>query len=1233
MKAPFCAVLLSLALIPLVAVEVAVTNTNDAGPGSLRDAIDQANASAPDSKIAFNIPGPGVHVIQPLKALPDITNSMVIDGYTQPGASQNTLSQGDDAVIAIQINTNLVVRQSVLIRGLAIPSIALNADNAELRGNFIGVDASGTKKLPNNYGIYLSSSFSHQIGGTQPADRNLIASDSQAIAGFGAPNPFGPSPDFTRIQGNYIGTDRSGTASIGAKGIGIAIVEMLQIIGGTEPGAGNVIAFNAGGAGVRVGGRAKWVSVLGNSIFSNGGPGIEGGDPGPNITKADIGSTQVQGSFSGSANTEYRIEIFSNHSCDPSGFGEGETFLGFATMKTDPAGNGTFSATLSRALAVGDVLTATATSSNVMTDPNRVNTSMFSHCVVAGPPVDLGIVATSQNPVVALSNALFTVTITNNSPSAASGIFVTVPLPKNAQFAPGASGWSNDFSKATFFLPSLAPNSAASTTFVLQFSQVGLAKTSFEIVADQIDVNQSNNRATVGSTVVNAAPRTFIVTNTAESGPGSFDQAVFDAQRGVGGDTIAFNIPGSGVHKISGTFYNIYKPLTIDGYTQPGSSPNTLANGNNSVLLIDFGAGFLSLSGGSSTVRGLVLPGIYLSGTSGLEGGHNVVEGCFIGTDPTGRAANTNLNINGDTVGAGVDIRGADDTRIGGPSPASRNIISANHVPNDAAAAVRTDAADTVIQGNYIGTDVTGSAPLGNAGAGIFFFGNLQAGGLVGGTNPGEGNVIAFNQGPGVVIGTGAHDVSVLGNSIYNNDGIGISVAARSASISNTPRTNAPNGLLSAPIITNVGTGPNLTRVQGAIQGSSSQTYRLEFFSSPSNVKAFFQSEGKTYLGSVNLTTDATGRGLFDVNFAVNSELVSATATDFEGNTSSFFTFTPTSSRCFQPGDLFVGFSQDGHLQWRASDGRPLSILLERGSDTIPTLEFGRDGTLWAADSAAGTLERFDTCGNRLTPLVIGAGSVPASITFDAAGNTYVGLQQVLTNFLKYDAAGHLLATYTVESTASGVLSAELASDQSTLFYTSSGTSIRRFDLAANQPLPPLATNLLSVFSLRLLPDGGLIVGDFGRLLRYDVLGNPVWTNKTQNKVWFKLKPDPDGRTFWASGQTNVTRFDLATGAVVQSVAVDTKNHSYGLAIVGEYTPWTSGSSNALPLLQISRNGDQVKLSWSNSFADFSLQTTFALGGTANWQNVASSPTVVNDQNAISINLGARTQFFRLVKP
>jgi hypothetical protein len=156
-----------------------VLTPDDAGPGSLRQAILDANAAPGADAIAFDIPGAGVHTIAPLTNLPDVTDPVVIDGYTQPGASPNTLGigpgspghengDGTNAVLRIELDgSNLgnggtglrlfspanTIRGLVLNRfrhyAILVSTDVTSAGGNTIAGNFIGTDPTGTMVLGN----------------------------------------------------------------------------------------------------------------------------------------------------------------------------------------------------------------------------------------------------------------------------------------------------------------------------------------------------------------------------------------------------------------------------------------------------------------------------------------------------------------------------------------------------------------------------------------------------------------------------------------------------------------------------------------------------------------------------------------------------------------------------------------------------------------------------------------------------------------------------------------------------------------------------------------------------------------------------------------------------------------------------------------------------------------------------------------------------------------------------
>ena len=259
---------------------------------------------------------------------------------------------------------------------------------------------------------------------------------------------------------------------------------------------------------------------------------------------------------------------------------------------------------------------------------------------------------------------------------------------------------------------------------------------------------------------------TFTVNTTADAGAGSLRQAILDANGSPGPDTIAFAIPGAGVHSISvGSPLTITDTIVIDGYTQPGSLPNTDPYADNAIILVDLQGNAtdgLVVTGGAAEIHGLALHGFQNAIDLGASGG-SFVGGCFVGLSPSG------LSVPGNTVG--IRSHGTGPDTVGDSNPANRNVISGNGT------GVSIDSTgQSIVRNNLIGTNPAGSAAVANA------VGVASTTGLaLGGNGVGQGNVISGNSGDGVHVTAGPHDVTrnligldVTGLQPLGNGGAGV---------------------------------------------------------------------------------------------------------------------------------------------------------------------------------------------------------------------------------------------------------------------------------------------------------------------------------------------------------------------------------------------------------------------------------------------------------------------------
>jgi len=374
--------------------------------------------------------------------------------------------------------------------------------------------------------------------------------------------------------------------------------------------------------------------------------------------------------------------------------------------------------------------------------------------------------------------------------------------------------------------------------------------------------------------------------------------AIEETNDTAGADTIEFDISGAAqTIKPGSQLPTMTDTVTIDGYTQQGASPNTLAEGNDAVLKVKLNgtnagtdADGLVIATSDSTIKGLVInrfdgDGVQIDGPSST--GNNKVEGNFIGTNDQGTIDNGN-------GGEGVFVFD-DSNTVGGTQPEMRNVISGN---DENGVFVFSDLSEgNRIEGNYIGTTADGSGDLGNDRSGVDFFGADNN--AVGGIASGAGNLIAHNGEDGVLV-TFSDDTgnTVLSNSIFSNGSLGIDLSPNGVTANDTddPDTG-PNNLQNFPVLSSAirSNTTGITTISGTLNSTPSLDYVVQCFLTD-GAPASDHGEGSVLLDTEVVTTDANGDGDFLCHSSVPQigqvpeQTVTATATDIltTGDTSEF---------------------------------------------------------------------------------------------------------------------------------------------------------------------------------------------------------------------------------------------------------------------------------------------------------------------------------------------------------
>lgn len=353
------------------------------------------------------------------------------DGVSLAGGTHDTLVQGNvigtDAaggqdlgnqfngvrcagVTAVNVG-GTVAGAGNLISGNDWTGVAVISGSAGVRvqGNHIGTDASGTAALGNGtagsasygQGVWVQGSDDVRIGGPEAGAGNLVSGN--LTDGVEVSNPSATAlTSGIRVDGNRIGVGADGSNPLPNGTHGVSAVSSLVAVGLEAP---NIVAHNTR-SGVVIGSTWQRIKVRRNQVFANGWLGIDVGGNGsveqndPDDTYlngqnhpvlASVSGGTLSGTLQSRPGVTFVVDVYANGECDPSGHGEGRTWLGETTATTDSSGLASFSFGIGGATGY---LTATAT------HPEG-STSEFSACLAVEPDTtDRGVRITPSSPTV-----------------------------------------------------------------------------------------------------------------------------------------------------------------------------------------------------------------------------------------------------------------------------------------------------------------------------------------------------------------------------------------------------------------------------------------------------------------------------------------------------------------------------------------------------------------------------------------------------------------------------------------------------------------------------------------------------------------------------------------------------------------------------------------------------------------------------------------------------------------
>ncbi len=804
---------------------------------TLRAAIEEANAKSGTDNITFNIPTysagvssrqANVFIIRPQSALPTVRDAVVIDGTTQPGGIVRVDGgrQAMDGLTIAAFNST--------VQGLEFTSFGASAGiytgagiviEGPAGGNLIKGNRIGRVSPLENLGpgVRITNSPNNTLTG------NTLGNNSHGVLIQGT-NARG-----NRLTGNFIGTDGVSTEPMANSEAGVWIWNAPgNTIGGNTAAARNVISNNRGSGIFVQGVGARGNVVVGNYI----GTGSDGGKSYSNkldgVEVEDAPDTRI-----GGLTTDERNVIAWNerHGVQVRGAGAVNARILGNIIGADKDGN---HPEVGHNHGNGVLITGGATGVWVggaeQGARNYIGNNKGHGIAIlagAGGNYVLGnVLGHSVNRMGELEEwwAL---------PNEGDGIRIENSA---GNVIGGAAGYATNVIARSKNWGIQIIGAASSDNRILG-NYVGMAADGEQCFSNEGGSIRLSNAG--GNRVGDANP---------------------DYRNVISNRVQIYGAAATG-NRVQGNFIG----LQADGYTC------SCANNVYGVMIEDAPANLIG--GETAAARNVIACNKDNLKIVGQGATGNLVLNNFIGTNRQGTFGPGIGPYSSDSTNSevGVRITDAPGNVIGRPSQG--NLISAHLY--DGIVIKGAGATGNRIQANTIGAQIYPDQPLLNARHGVLIDGANDT--WIGGTEPGEGNLIAFNQGDGVNLAVGERN-RILGNTIFANEELGIDLLPEGPT-PNDPGDpdSGPNRLQNTPIITTTAIAGGM-QVDGILDSLPGRTYRLEFFDNPQ----YHTYQGERFLGSRDVTTGGDGLARFTATFAGASAVIAATATDPDGNTSEF---------------------------------------------------------------------------------------------------------------------------------------------------------------------------------------------------------------------------------------------------------------------------------------------------------------------------------------------------------